>query len=535
MNRQRDLSPLPEPRALGPPTLMNGPHAEQYLDGPRELGLSDSRSSSSSRPPMFNDAKPDFPLRDISLPWMPIQPLQPVLPDRNERYLEPIYAPTHARPASENQANTIPTFDPNNNNRGWQGPPRMPSNDWLQYPGGANFGDIMKASRPPISRLRSGEDRHHTPQSWSLAGQGMNAHTPAEPLNFLHLLSPNSDPPYPLLVQRIINFSDQQASIFLQQKLKASSSDPGERAKIVDAICGKGFEMMCNRFGNWAVQRCLESSLSIHEKYQIVSCVRGRVIELATNCYGTHCLQKLLDCEEDIRLLVVSELLVGDPCRTLLNKHASHVWSKIMELRWTPPAPPFFEYINRSLSGKWPSLACHETGSLVVQHAFENLEASAKEDIVCELLRNETVFGEIVQNQWGSFCISHLLELGSPRHRAAALELLLSGLLDYATSEHGVKAVLKAIKEGDAEVLEKVVARLCQPARGGRRAIIIDLALSSTGSQLFSNILPNLSKEQRSQLYDAIRPFIVTLRGSKTGSKTIWLFDRMVSSAPVSS
>ena len=70
--------------------------------------------------------------------------------------------------------------------------------------------------------------------------------------------------------------------------------------------------------------------------------IRGRVVELATNCYGCHVLQKALDCEEDVRLLIVSELLLGDPAQTLVNKHASHVWSKVMELTWTAPAPPIF-------------------------------------------------------------------------------------------------------------------------------------------------------------------------------------------------
>jgi len=61
---------------------------------------------------------------------------------------------------------------------------------------------------------------------------------------------------------------------------------------------------------------------------------RGRVVELATNCYGCHVLQKALDCEEDIRLLIVSELLLGDPAQTLVNKHASHVWSKVSVLNF---------------------------------------------------------------------------------------------------------------------------------------------------------------------------------------------------------
>ena len=57
--------------------------------------------------------------------------------------------------------------------------------------------------------------------------------------------------------------------------------------------------------------------------------IRGRIVELASNCYGCHVLQKALDCEEDVRLLIVSELLLGDPAQTLVNKHASHVWSKV--------------------------------------------------------------------------------------------------------------------------------------------------------------------------------------------------------------
>ncbi|EGO05427.1 hypothetical protein SERLA73DRAFT_164961 [Serpula lacrymans var. lacrymans S7.3] len=320
--------------------------------------------------------------------------------------------------------------------------------------------------------------------------------------------------------------SDQQASIFLQQKLKVADLD--ERHKIVDAICARGFEMMSHRFGNWAVQRCLEAAATTEERRKIVACMRGRVVDLATNCYGCHVLQKALDCEEDIRLLIVSELLLGDPALTLINKHASHVWSKIMELSWTAPAPPIFAYVNKSLKGKWASLACHETGSLVVQHAFENLEESAKGGIIDELLdQGPAVFGEITKNQWGSYCIQHILEHGSPKHRQITLDHLLSGLLEYATNEQGYKSVTKALKEGGKEALDKIVKRMCESAKGGRRAMIVDLALSVTGSQLIASTLPNADKDQRTLLYECIRGHIVTLRGCKTGSKVIWLFDRM--------
>ncbi|KAJ7186377.1 armadillo-type protein, partial [Mycena filopes] len=344
-----------------------------------------------------------------------------------------------------------------------------------------------------------------------------------QPINFLSLLHPASSPPYAAFVARIIKSADQQASIFLQQKLKVAG--PEERGRIVDAICARGGEMMMHRFGNWAVQRCLEAASGPEERRKIVACMRGRVVDLATNCYGCHVLQKALDCEEEeVRLLIVSELLMGDPAQTLVNKHASHVWSKIMELSWTPPAPPIFAYVNKSLKGKWAALACHETGSLVVQHAFENLEESAKDGIVDELLgQGGAVFGEVAKSQWGSYCVQHILEHGSDQHRQMALEHLLAGLLEYATNEQGSKSVVKVLKEGGKDTLDRVVQRMCEPAKGARRAMIVDLALSLTGSQLIASVLPTADKDQRALLYDCIRGHIVTLRGCKTGSKVIWL------------
>ncbi|KAG1859848.1 armadillo-type protein [Suillus subluteus] len=363
--------------------------------------------------------------------------------------------------------------------RSWRQPQQLSAPpEWLRieeklggdYPSGVTVGEDSLRTSP-------------SQPSFPPRQNGVHAH---EPINFLSLLHPSSSPPYNVFVARIIKSSDQQASIFLQQKLKVA--DLEERHKI---------------FGNWAVQRCLEAAATPEERRKIVNCMRGRVVDLATNCYGCHVLQKALDCEEDIRLLIVSELLLGDPALTLVNKHASHVWSK-------------------SLKGKWASLACHETGSLVVQHAFENLEESAKDGIIDELLnQGPTVFGEIAKNQWGSYCIQH--KHGSPKHRQMCLDHIMSDLLDYATNEQGYKSVTKALKETGSETLDRIVKRMCEPAKGGRRAMIVDLALSVTGSQLIASTLPQADKDQRTMLYDCIRGHIVTLRGCKTGSKVIWL------------
>lgn len=106
-----------------------------------------------------------------------------------------------------------------------------------------------------------------------------------------------------------------------------------------------------------------------------------------------------------------------------------------------------------------------------------------------------------------------VLEHGSDKHRQSTLEHLVSGLLEYSTNEQGYKSVAKALKEGGKETLDMVVKRMCEPAKGfviliktnkecflityrfirARRATVVDLALSVTGSQLIASVLPMVS------------------------------------------
>ncbi|KAJ7703824.1 armadillo-type protein [Mycena metata] len=317
--------------------------------------------------------------------------------------------------------------------------------------------------------------------------------------------------------------ADQQSSIFLHHKLKVAS--PEERARIIDAICARGEEMIMHR--NWTVQRCLEGTTGPEERRQIVACMRYVVflppatVDFATNCYGYHVLHKALNCKEEVYILIVPELPRGDPATTLVNEHASHVWTPPIlhsssHLLMDAGSDPSSLRVNESLNDKWAALAYHETGSLVVQNAFENPEESA-EDVI-----GVALFVEFAKNQWGSYCIQHARvgEARSEKHRQMALERPLTGLLD--------KSTLTTFQKGGKETLDRVVQLICEPAKGpARLAMTVDLALSLMGSQLIASVLPTADKDRRAALYDCIRGHVVTLGGCKTGSKVIWLFDRM--------
>jgi len=59
-----------------------------------------------------------------------------------------------------------------------------------------------------------------------------------------------------------------------------------------------------------------------------------------------------------------------------------------------------------------------------------------------------------------------VLEHGSENHKAMTTAHLVDGLLEFATNEQGSKSVTKALKEGGKEILDKIVKRMCEPAKG---------------------------------------------------------------------
>ena len=118
--------------------------------------------------------------------------------------------------------------------------PSPAGTQWMScgpFPRPQNFDDHARQDSTPIQlRPRSNSRsnlRFSTPRMIDDEDQ---------PLNFLQLLQPNSRPPYPLLVARIVRKADQQASIFIQQKIKNAPAE--ERSRIVDAIVERGVEMM---------------------------------------------------------------------------------------------------------------------------------------------------------------------------------------------------------------------------------------------------------------------------------------------------
>ena len=86
--------------------------------------------------------------------------------------------------------------------------------------------------------------------------------------------------------------NDQQASIFLQQKLKVGT--PEQKYEIVEAIVAQAYPLMVNRFGNFLVQRCFEHGTP-EQVIKIAEAIRGNTLNLSMDPFGCHVVQKAFD------------------------------------------------------------------------------------------------------------------------------------------------------------------------------------------------------------------------------------------------
>lgn len=193
--------------------------------------------------------------------------------------------------------------------------------------------------------------------------------SPLEPLNYRRLLDKNVSCDWRYIVDKIVCNNDQQASIFLQQKLKVGTTE--QKYEIIEAIVHQAYPLMVNRFGNFLVQRCFEHGTP-EQVVAIANAIKGNTLSLSMDPFGCHVIQKAFDCvPEEHKAVMVHELLRRIP-ETVIHRYACHVWQKLFELRWSGEPPQIMAKVNDALRGMWHEVALGETGSLVVQNIFEN-------------------------------------------------------------------------------------------------------------------------------------------------------------------
>ncbi|KAF9148239.1 hypothetical protein BG015_010045 [Linnemannia schmuckeri] len=383
---------------------------------------------------------------------------------------------------------------------------------------------------------------------------------------------------YQMCVDRILQATDQQASIYLQQKLK--TSPPDQKLQIIDAILttSSAYPLMSNRFGNFLIQRCFEFG-SPSQIDALAQAMRGNILTLACDPFGCHVVQKALDnVEEDCKARIVTEMFRRIR-ETIVHRYACHVWQKVFEIRWTDAPPAVMTYVNNAVVGRWAGVAVDETGSLVVQNIFENCAEHDKRPVLNEILQSVTT---IAKGQWGNWVIQHILEHGSPADRATVTQKILEDAVSLSLDQYASKVVEKTLRmaatlsnsvtsttaasatsivtdnntnsataattpvtptpTGPPTItINGTIISLTQEEVMGQyihivstnslnqdrpRIPLIDIAADQYGNYIIQYILTNAGQKHRETCAGLIKRHMVSLRGSKYGQKVAFMVER---------
>lgn len=341
--------------------------------------------------------------------------------------------------------------------------------------------------------------------------------TPLEPMNYRRLLDKSVSCDWKYIVDKIVCNNDQQASIFLQQKLKVGTAE--QKFDIVESIVNQAYPLMINRFGNFLVQRCFEHGTP-DQVVAIANAIQGNVLQLSMDPFGCHVIQKAFDSvPEENKADMVHELLRRIP-DTVIHRYACHVWQKLFELRWSGEPPQIMLKVNEALRGMWHEVALGETGSLVVQNIFENCVEDEKRPAIEEVISNIDL---IAHGQFGNWCIQHLCEHGSPPDKRRVVDHILTNSYNYSVDQFASKVVEKCLKIGGPEFLDRYLGVITTAHPDRPRIPLIDIAGDQYGNYLIQWILMNTHHHQREQVAIHIRKHMVSLRGSKFGSRVAML------------
>ncbi|BCS27505.1 Pumilio-family RNA binding repeat-containing protein [Aspergillus puulaauensis] len=406
--------------------------------------------------------------------------------------------------------------------QGSRSPPSKPNNTYQQvglYPLPPYH---QRPVAPPLSPTAT---EFSTPSGnsvpWaasSVGGDSIQTYiSPLEPLNYRRLLDKNVSCDWKYIVDKIVCNNDQQASIFLQQKLKIGTTE--QKYDIIEAIIQQAYSLMVNRFGNFLVQRCFEHGTP-KQIIAIANAIKGNTLSLSMDPFGCHVIQKAFDCvPEEHKAVMVHELLRRIP-ETVIHRYACHVWQKLFELRWSGEPPQIMAKVNDALHGMWHEVALGETGSLVVQNIFENCVEDEKRPAIEEVLTKVDV---LAHGQFGNWCIQHICEHGAPHDKSRAIEHIILWSVDYSMDQFASKIVEKCLKIGGAEFLDRYLSRVCTGRTDRPRMPLIDIAGDQYGNYLIQWILMNAASHQRELVATHIRKHMVSLRGSKFGSRVAML------------
>jgi Pumilio-family RNA binding repeat len=125
----------------------------------------------------------------------------------------------------------------------------------------------------------------------------------------------------------------------------------------------------------------------------------------------------------------------------------------------------------------------------------------------------------VAHGQFGNWCIQHICEHGAPADRSRAIDHVIRYASEYSMDQFASKVVEKCLKIGGVDFLGRYLDRVCEGRLDRPRIPLIDIASDQYGNYLIQYILTHSNPQHREIVAQHIRKHMVSLRGSKFGSR----------------
>ncbi|GAA5875909.1 hypothetical protein JCM8547_001700 [Rhodosporidiobolus lusitaniae] len=298
----------------------------------------------------------------------------------------------------------------------------------------------------------------------------------ANQLNYRLLLEIDPEIDEEAFVQRILVHNDQQCSLFLQQRVRATT--PEKRQKLFDAVGKDVLELSHSKFGNFLVSRCLEAGdLTLAQQFE--ARFSTHFLQLALDPFGCHVVQKVLDCGDSSTKQRIVEELLPHP-QTLTQKNSCHVWNRILT---TSNPPSFFRRLAEMGKGTWANVVKDEGGSLVVQHMLEDWAEAHTSGVAREVLSKVE---EVGKNACGSFVVGLFIDRNVLPFCSKVMQVAPKLALDTS----GAKLVEKCVRSGRASsaAVSGLVTSIAESS-DSHPPLLLSIAAKSSGAQLVAVLL----------------------------------------------
>jgi pumilio RNA-binding family len=261
---------------------------------------------------------------------------------------------------------------------------------------------------------------------------------------------------------------------------KIFEESPSEnKQKIIDKIKPEVYNLSKDVFGNYVIQRLLESSISLENKKLLISQLFGKIKELTLHMYGCRVIQKTIDISDqnDVKKFLVE--LQGDLMKCIQDQNGNHVIQKLIEKL---PQGSHRPIIN-SIKGRVYQLSIHQYGCRVIQRILEFCTLEEKNIILIEIFER---INELCLDQYGNYVIQNIVE--KTKNNEKIYEGIQGKIYDYSLHKYASNVVEKCLALGTKIQNEKIVNEIIEQDNKNNN-IIYNLVKDKFGNYVIQKMI----------------------------------------------